>query len=47
MRRRQFLGLVGGAAIWPVFVGAQQGKRLRRIGVLVGGAGSIVSKVNV
>jgi hypothetical protein len=24
MRRREFLGLVGGAAVWPLAAGAQQ-----------------------
>jgi putative ABC transport system substrate-binding protein len=36
MRRREFIGLVGSAAIWSVAARAQQGERPRRIGVLVG-----------
>jgi len=34
MRRREFLGLVGGAAIWPLGAQAQQPDRVRRIGWL-------------
>src|SRR5215510_4300534 len=38
MRRREFISLVSGAAVWPLTARAQQGERTRRIGVLMNAA---------
>jgi putative ABC transport system substrate-binding protein len=37
VKRREFIAGIGGAAVWPVVARAQQGERVRRIGVLMPG----------
>ena len=36
MRRRDFIKVISGAAAWPIVAHAQQGERIRRIGVMMG-----------
>ena len=42
MRRREFIGLLGVTAVWPLAANAQQQEGMRRIGILTGIAGEDV-----
>src|SRR5258705_11581768 len=36
MKRREFIGLLGAAAVWPLVTLAREPSRMRRVGVLLG-----------
>lgn len=47
MNRRQFIGLISGAAAWPHLAGAQQSDRMRRVGVLIGATDDLENRARL
>jgi putative ABC transport system substrate-binding protein len=47
VKRREFIGLVGGAAAWPLTARAQRAARVRTVGVLMGFANDAEAKARV